>query len=95
MSGKTGEGRYQCLICGMTCRDLYNQREHLMTHMTRDEKFRNRMDSFMRANVFKHPETFVTTCLICDATVGASLKKHFLTKHLREPKPMQLPDDGI
>jgi len=96
MSGRTEEGRYRCLICGLTCRDLYNQREHLMTHMIRDEKFKNRMESFMKANVIKDPKSSVTTCLICSANIGP-MRKHFLSKHLREPKSnfVQLPDESF
>ncbi len=98
MSGRTEEGRYRCLICGLTCRDLYNQREHLMTHMVRDDKFKTRLEKFMKSNVIKDPKTAVTTCLICQAQVGTALRKHFLSKHLREPKStsyVQLPDESF
>ena len=96
MSGRTDEGRYRCLICGLTCRDLYNQREHLMTHMIRDDKFKRRMETFMNANVIKDPKSSVTTCLICSNTIGP-MRKHFLSKHLREPKAnfVQLPDESF
>jgi len=97
MSGRTDEGRYRCLICGLTCRDLYNQREHLMTHMVRDDKFKTRLDRFMTSNVIKDPKTTTTTCLICQAPVNCNVRKHFLSKHLREPKSnyVQLPDENF
>ena len=96
MSGRTEEGRYRCLICGQTCRDLYNQREHLMTHMVRDDKFKHRLDKFMTSNVIKDPKNN-TTCLICRAPVTCNIRKHFLSKHLREPKSnyVQLPDESF
>jgi len=97
MSGRTEEGRYRCLICGLTCRDLYNQREHLLTHMVRDDKFKNRLDKFMSSNLFKDPKNSSTTCLICQAPVTCNIRKHFLSKHLREPKSnyVQLPDENF
>lgn len=97
MSGRTDEGRYRCLICGLTCRDLYNQREHLMTHMIRDDKFKTRLDRFMTSNVIKDPKNSSTTCLICQAPVNCNVRKHFLSKHLREPKSnyVQLPDENF
>lgn len=96
MSGRTEEGRYRCLICGQTCRDLYNQREHLMTHMVRDEKFKSRLEKFMRSNVTKDLKNN-TTCLICRTPVTCNVRKHFLSKHLREPKSnyVQLPDESF
>jgi len=96
MSGRTEEGRYRCLICGQTCRDLYNQREHLMTHMVRDDKFKSRLEKFMTSNVIKDPKNN-TTCLICRAPVTCNMRKHFLSKHLREPKSnyVQLPDESF
>jgi len=97
MSGRTEEGRYRCLICGLTCRDLYNQREHLLTHMVRDDKFKNRLDKFMSSNLIKDPKNSSTTCLICQAPVTCNIRKHFLSKHLREPKSnyVQLPDENF
>lgn len=99
MSGRTEEGRYRCLICGLTCRDLYNQREHLMTHMVRDDKFKNRLEKFMNSNVIKDPKSGTTTCLLCSSSLPSSMRKHFLSKHLREPKGqtsyVQLPDDNF
>ena len=101
MSGRTEEGKYRCLICGLICRDLYNQREHLLTHMVRDEKFRSRLEHFMKSNVSKDPKTAVTTCLLCQNQLPSSMRKHFLSKHLREPKSqaaqsfVQLPDENI
>ena len=86
MTSRTDQGKYMCNICGQLCRDLYNQREHLMSHMTRDEKFRKRLDRFVDANVFKDPNSNKTTCVMCgNKPIGALVKKHFLSKHLRVP----------
>lgn len=97
MSGRTDEGRYRCLICGLSCRDLYNQREHLLTHMVRDAKFKTRLEKFMTSNVMKDLKNNTTTCLICRIPVTCHIRKHFLSKHLREPKSnyVQLPDENF
>ncbi len=89
MSGRTTDGKYQCLICGLASRDLYNQREHLMTHMTKDDHFNQRFELFLKSNIQRTPRggnSFTTVCTICSIVIK-NVKKHFLSKHLRwQPK---------
>ena len=81
-SNRTDEGKYQCTICGLKCRDLYNQREHVLTHMMTDPKFNARFLRFVSCNTVKDLNN-VRTCRICQTKLANHVRKHFVNKHLR------------
>jgi len=79
--------RYQCLICARMCRDLYNYRTHMLTHMLKDPEFSTRIAAFVRQNSVEHTKQRYT-CLVCRQQVNKDfygLRCHFVIKHLKHP----------
>ena len=82
MSNRTDEGKYLCIVCGIQCRDLYNQREHVLTHMVKeDPKFNARLQKFVNFNIIKDSNS--KECRICKTKITVHVRKHFINKHLR------------
>ena len=54
----------QCLVCARISRDLYNQRQHIMTHMMKDGEFLDRLDHFVKSHsIQQNSNSF--SCLLC------------------------------
>ena len=62
MTLKKEDGRYQCLICARESRDLYNQRQHILTHMAKDGTFAQRLNNYARRYMIEH-DSKSFTCL--------------------------------
>jgi hypothetical protein len=80
---KTGKG-YQCLACSCLCRDWYNQRDHVLTHITRDAGLIARLDAFILPYVLKQSSS-IYSCLSCKKIIRRGMFKvrsHFISKHL-------------
>lgn len=88
MSARREDGQYQCLVCARISRDLYNQRQHIMTHMMKDGEFLDRLDHFVKSHsIQQNSNSF--SCLLCRMIITRGyymVRQHFFSKHLKEEK---------
>lgn len=94
MTLKKVDGKYQCLICARESRDLYNQKQHILTHMSKDGSFFDRLNMFARRYILEH-DSKTYTCLKCRITFHKEfyyMRNHFVFKHL---KPKDNPDGSL
>ena len=92
MTLKKEDGRYQCLICARESRDLYNQRQHILTHMAKDGTFAQRLNNYARRYMIEH-DSKSFTCLKCRATFNNEfyyMRNHFVFKHLKDIGPIDM-----
>lgn len=92
MTLKKEDGRYQCLICARESRDLYNQRQHILTHMAKDGTFAQRLNNYARRFMIEHNSKSFT-CLKCRATFNKEfyyMRNHFVFKHLKDIGPIDM-----
>jgi len=92
MTLKKEDGRYQCLICARESRDLYNQRQHILTHMAKDGTFAQRLNNYARRYMIEH-DSKSFTCLKCRATFNKEfyyMRNHFVFKHLKDIGPIDM-----
>ena len=92
MTLKKDDGRYQCLICARESRDLYNQRQHILTHMAKDGTFAQRLNNYARRYMIEH-DSKSFTCLKCRATFNKEfyyMRNHFVFKHLKDIGPIDM-----
>ena len=79
--------KFQCLICASVQRDLFNFKGHVLTHMTKDNEFAERLNVFVRRHAIEHHKQMYT-CLLCKKVFTKdfyNLRTHFVTRHLKEP----------
>ena len=82
MSNRKDEGYYVCIVCGHPTPSLWHQREHIMTHMVKDQEFKLRLKKFVDLNTIKD-DSNTKTCRICQTKITVHDRKHFVNKHLR------------
>lgn len=91
MSARREDGQYQCLVCARNSRDLYNQRQHIMTHMMKDTDFLDRLDRFVKSHSIQQNSSSFS-CLLCRMIISRGfymVRQHFFSKHLKEEKYLE------
>ncbi len=75
---------YTCLICHSVQRDMFNLRNHAMSHMPEDSPVIRRLDSFIEPHILQQgPSCY--TCFLCRRPIRRRYKEvrtHFVMKHL-------------
>jgi hypothetical protein len=83
LSARNGKG-YQCLACSCQCRDWYDQREHVLTHIKNNPDLVDRLDNYIQPNIIKQSSS-VYSCMYCRKIIRRGMFKvrsHFVSKHL-------------